>query len=440
MNMKKLLCLVLALVLCGAMAFAEDDLQSQLDAANERIAELEAQVELYQPYYDAQVIAEFDGGVIFLDEVMEEYEYVANMYSQYYGIDLASYGYDTTMKQSIVEDLVQTAICAQKAAELGLDQLDDETLAGLEASADSDMELYIEDISSQMLESGEYTEDTVREAAIEYLEGVGYTREVILETLIDNYVSEALYNSVTADITITDEDVQNTYDTMVAEAETSYANDSTYTSAYTSGTPVVWNPEGYRSVKHVLVKFDDDQAARYEELNGTIETLETELTAEKTDESRSEDEINADLTAAQADLEALYAELMPTATEIVEKFNNGVDFDALIDEYNEDPGMNDEYVRANGYALTEGSGYDAAFLEASLALEEVGSISEPVCSSFGVHVIYYNSDIVPGAVALDSVRDLVEETALSEKTSAAYNAAVATWVDAAAPTYHYDRL
>lgn len=440
MNMKKLLCLVLALVLCGAMAFAEGDLQSQLDTANERIAELEAQVELYQPYYDAQVIAEFEGGIVFLDEVMEEYEYIADMYSQYYGIDLASYGYDKTMKQSIVEELVQNAICAQKAAELGLDQLDDETREGLEASADSDMELYIEDISSQMLEAGDYTEDNVREAAIEYLESIGYTREIILETLIENYVSEALYNSVTADVTISDEDVQSTYDAMVSEAETSYADDSTYTNAYTSGTPVVWNPEGYRSVKHVLVKFDDDQSARYEDLSGKIEDLEAELAAEKTDDSRSEDEINDDLTAAQADLEALYAELMPTAQEIVDKFNDGTDFDALIDEYNEDPGMDDEYIRANGYALTEGSGYDPAFLEASLALETVGSISEPVCSSFGIHVIYYNSDIVPGAVELESVRDMVEESALSEKTSTVYNDAVAAWIDAASPVYHYDRL
>ena len=48
MNMKKLLCLVMAMLLAlSALALAEsqDDLQAQLDAANARIAELEAQVE-----------------------------------------------------------------------------------------------------------------------------------------------------------------------------------------------------------------------------------------------------------------------------------------------------------------------------------------------------------------------------------------------------------
>ena len=64
MSMKKILCLVLVLVLCGAMAFAETDVQAQLDDANARIAELEALVELYKPFYDAQVVIEYDGGVI----------------------------------------------------------------------------------------------------------------------------------------------------------------------------------------------------------------------------------------------------------------------------------------------------------------------------------------------------------------------------------------
>ena len=54
MNVKKLLCLALALLIAAVSmtaALAEDaDLQAQLDAANARIAELEAEVEKYRPY------------------------------------------------------------------------------------------------------------------------------------------------------------------------------------------------------------------------------------------------------------------------------------------------------------------------------------------------------------------------------------------------------
>ena len=70
MNLKKTLCMLLALMLAfGAMALAEgDDLQTQLDAANARIAELEAEVELYRPYYEQQIVAEYgDGGLIWRD-------------------------------------------------------------------------------------------------------------------------------------------------------------------------------------------------------------------------------------------------------------------------------------------------------------------------------------------------------------------------------------
>ena len=84
MNVKKLLCMVLAMLLTlSALALAEDgDLQAQLDAANARIAELEAEVELYRPYYERQIVAEYgDGGIIWLDDAMEEYEAAASAYT-----------------------------------------------------------------------------------------------------------------------------------------------------------------------------------------------------------------------------------------------------------------------------------------------------------------------------------------------------------------------
>ena len=72
MNMKKLLCLALAMLLAlSATALAEtaDDLQAQLDAANAQLAELEAQVELYKPFYEKQVVAEFGkDGIIWLED------------------------------------------------------------------------------------------------------------------------------------------------------------------------------------------------------------------------------------------------------------------------------------------------------------------------------------------------------------------------------------
>ena len=399
MMIRKVLCLVLALALCGAMAFAEEDgdLQAQLDAANERIAELEAQVELYQPYYDAQVIVEYDGGVVFLDDILEQYAGVDSQFSSYYGVSLADYGYDTVYKQLIAETLLQNAVLEAKATELGLDQLDDETMAGLTEEAAANFESYITSVWDYFA-SDDLTDEEIREECITNLEAMGYTEDALLESLIDNYVSEQLYNYITADVTVTEEDIQAAFDELVAEQEASFADDSTYNTSRNNGDTIVWNPEGYRMVRHVLIKFTDDQATRYSELQDTLDTLNEELealqtaaeeaaaatdeatdestteatdetapeaTAEATDETtgetaeateapaRTEEEINAEIADVEAELTALYEELLPTAQEVIDAFNSGTSFSDLIDQYNEDPGMENEPTATNGYAVSQ---------------------------------------------------------------------------------------
>ena len=488
MMIRKVLCLVLALALCGAMAFAEEDgdLQAQLDAANERIAELEAQVELYQPYYDAQVIVEYDGGVVFLDDILEQYAGVDSQFSSYYGVSLADYGYDTVYKQLIAETLLQDAVLEAKATELGLDQLDDETLAGLTEEAAANFESYITSVWDYFA-SDDLTDEEIREECITNLEAMGYTEDALLETLIDNYVSEQLYNYITADVTVTEEDIQAAFDELVAEQEASFADDSTYNTSRNNGDTIVWNPEGYRMVRHVLIRFTDDQATRYSELQDTLDTLNEELealqtaaeeaaaatdestteatdetaaeaTAEATDEAaaettgetaaeateapaRTEEEINAEIADVEAELTALYEELLPTAQEVIDAFNSGTSFSDLIDQYNEDPGMENEPTATNGYAVSANStAWDPAFTEGAMSIESIGEISEPVYGQNGIHIIYYDSDIPAGAVDLETVRAEIEESALNTKLNDTYDNTLAEWVEAVNPVYHYDRL
>lgn len=502
MMIRKVLCLVLALALCGAMAFAEEggDLQAQLDAANERIAELEAQVELYQPYYDAQVIVEYDGGVVFLDDILEQYADVDSQFSSYYGASLADYGYDTVYKQMIAEMLLQNAVLEAKAAELGLDQLDDETMAGLTEEAATNFESYVTSVWDYFA-SDDLTDEEIREDCVAYLESMGYTEDALLETLIDNYVSEQLYNYITADVTVTEEDIQAAFDELVAEQEASFADDSTYNTSRNNGDTIVWNPEGYRMVHHVLIRFTDDQATRYSELQDTLDTLNEELealqtaaeeaaaatdestteatgetapettaevadeatsetaeaTTEATDEAaaettgetaeateapaRTEEEINAEIAGVEAELTALYEELLPTAQEVIDAFNSGTSFSDLIDQYNEDPGMENEPTATNGYAVsTNSTAWDPAFTEGAMSIESIGEISEPVYGQNGIHIIYYDSDIPAGAVDLETVRAEIEESALNTKLNDTYDNTLAEWVEAVNPVYHYDRL
>ena len=451
MNIKKTLCMVLAmLVALSAAALADsDDLQAQLDAANARVAELEAQVELYKPYYEQQIVAEYgNGGIIWRDDAMKEFEAASSAYAQY-GMSIDAYADE--VKQQILETLVQDAVLDAKAAELGLGQLDDEARANLEAEAAQNFENYIESYKSYFAEEGA-TDEEAREQTIAAMEQYGLTLDVLTQQTLDSYVSEQLHSYVTDGVTVTDEDVQAKYEAMVAEDQESYASDYTYNNARNSGDTIAWNPEGYRAVKHVLIKFDDDQAQLYSDLQSTLSSLNAELEAldapadETADdaeaaEPRSREEIQGDIGNVATEIEALYSQLLPQAQQVIDEFNAGADFDSLIEKYNADPGMTREPTATNGYAVAaESTTWDPAFTEGAMSIGAVGGISAPVYGQNGIHVIYYLSDITPGPVPFEEIADAVKDAALEDKVSQTYTDQVAAWVEEAAPVYHADRF
>ena len=76
------------------------------------------------------------------------------------------------------------------------------------------------------------------------------------------------------------------------------------------------------------------------------------------------------------------AEKEALAKEIAEQAKNGADFDELIAQHNEDPGME---ANPDGYIFTEGEMVQP-FYEGTKALE-VNAVSDPVRSDFGWHII-----------------------------------------------------
>lgn len=75
-------------------------------------------------------------------------------------------------------------------------------------------------------------------------------------------------------------------------------------------------------------------------------------------------------------------ELKAKAEEVASRAKAGEDFDALIKEYNEDPGMESS---PDGYVFTEGEMVDE-FYQGTKALE-IGGISDPIKSNYGWHII-----------------------------------------------------
>ena len=465
MSIRKILCLIMAAALCAVSAMAETDVQAQLDEANARIAELEAEVELYKPYYEKSIAVEYDGGVITVDEAMEIYDYYNSLYSQY-GIDLASYGYDSYYKQVACEESMTEKAAALKAAELGLD-VTEEQEAELRAQAAENMESYVDSYISYVYGDDTEVTDEQREEARTTLETqYGYSEDALYEDLKTNAISENVYNYAIQDVTVSDEDVQATYDSLVAADEESYADESSYVSAVTSDTTILWNPEGYRMIKQVLIKFDDDQTARYDELSSKLSDLNAEMEAaaapaeeaaeetaeeaaeetaeeatdetaeEETEPARSAEEIQADIDETQTELDALYAEIQPRVQEVVDAFNAGTSFDELVAQYNDDTGMPEA-----GYPVkAESVMWDTAFSDAAMAIPEIGQIGEPANGMYGTYITYYAADVTPGAVALDDVRDYVTEQSLSDKQTTVYNDTITSWVAEFNPVYHVENM
>ena len=257
--MKKLICICVALVLAlgSFCALAEEDLQAQLDAAIEKIAELQAQVDAYYPYYAAQIVATYGAdGVIWLEDVQEQFNAVEAQYANY-GISLASYGMVDSVKKDIIDSAVRTAVLQDKAAELGLNAFDEDELAEFAQSAQEMMDDYVEYYLSYFYADAEEVTDEMRAEAEAYWADNGMNYDACLETLKSDAADAALYDYVTGDVAITEEDVEATYAARVEADRQNYANDRTYNADRSAGVGVAWNPEGYRAVKHVLIKFDD---------------------------------------------------------------------------------------------------------------------------------------------------------------------------------------
>ena len=93
-----------------------------------------------------------------------------------------------------------------------------------------------------------------------------------------------------------------------------------------------------------------------------------------------------------------------TALLIKEKLDAGEDFEALLAEYNTDPGMDNE-AYADGYLVGTGANFVESFLTASLALENDGDVSNPVQSDYGWHIIKRVSTEPAHEIAYEDIKE-----------------------------------
>lgn len=163
---------------------------------------------------------------------------------------------------------------------------------------------------------------------------------------------------------------------------------------------------------------DEKQAAIAEQ-----EKLITEKKAEVEDLTKGMAPDQAAVSDAEAEKETIRNEakehLQPTVDKIKQRYDAGESFDALIDEYNTDDGMKEGSGKHYGYLVDKtGSGFVNEFSEAALKLANVGDLSEPVMSTYGVHVIRLEmgdeAADIPYEKASLVVKDVLDEDAATK--------------------------
>ena len=402
------------------------------------------------------------------EEIQNQLESMAYMYSMY------GYSYDTTdpaniadAQESAIEDLKQDLALTAKAKELKLDELTEEETEAVKADAQKSYDDALDYVKTYMLTDTEgMDDDAIAAAAADKLTEMGVTYDSYLEAQTKTKIDEKLREYAVKDVAVTDEEIQAEFDSKVEADKTTYGeNAASWATAANNGTTLYYTPAGVRRVKQILTKFkDEDQTAIDDAKQKVSDATTARSAAQAKIDSANEtlalegdtDEIKEAKEAAQADLEAAQKELdeadkalsdaSQAVTDATDKaFANldeevdailasldaeGADWQAIMDEKNQDPGMTGN---EKGYAVAAGmTNFDAAFVDAAMALEKPGDHSGKVKgSSYGYYIIRYESDETEGPVALDEVKETISSSLLSTKQTEAYNAAKAQWVEEA---------
>lgn len=470
-NIRKTIALLLCLCMLWGTAALAEDAAAATDTATTAVTELN----------DTDVLATVNGEEVSWDEVKSLYSSLVSQYGSAY--DLTQQANVDLFRAVALENRLTEVLMEQKAKEFGVDQLTDEEIADLESQADTNWEDAIANYEAYFYpdlteESSEEEKAAAREEAINYYKDQGYTLESLREEFKRYGVLNKIADIMVQDATVTDQEVEDLYQSLVAADKELYENDIAAYEAYNSyvdqmamyaalyGTSsnldhAWYKPDGFRAVKHILLPVDSELMTTYTDLQArweeqqeavqaaeesagetaetTTDTAATEATAEPTatPEPVTEEQVNE----AKA---AIFNSLADTIDEINQKIADGADFDELIATYgvNEDgtasdPGMTTEPYMTSGYEVCSAStAYVPEFVEAAMSIDNVGGVSAPYLSSYGVHIVKYIGDVEGGPIPMtDEQREAKRQSLLTSKQNELYTATLENWMAEADITY-----
>ncbi|HHT65887.1 MAG TPA: hypothetical protein GX017_07335 [Clostridiales bacterium] len=338
------------------------------------------------------VIAEVNGEQIKKGEILDQYH--------------RGYGepeeYDEEIMLNILNSLIENKLVKQKAASAG-HIVDEDVRKRAQEDYDQTIRTYGETLRQQAGEDADPDTDyeqKAREELKKIITESGQTEEGYLNLLAENIAILDFLDELLTDLKVEDNEIEEYY-----QEELEFQRDYPSMAAYYSSVKIVTEPAS-RLVKHILIKLAD------EDTQG-IDALRKE--------------------GKEEDADALREEKLKTiesnAKKVLDRANAEEDFEALIDLFGEDPGMELEEYK-DGYSMLRDESMMPEFLEASFQLQE-GEISDLVPTDYGYHIIKVYKATEDIIAPLEDVKEEIRSVLLNQKKSRKTGELIDQWLEEA---------
>lgn len=362
------------------------------------------------------VVAEVNGEKITKDEFDSLYDQIKQSYNITEEIenDPEQQEAIAELKADILEQIITEKLVVQKAKEAGFEVNEDilnEARREFEnIIAEVAFQIEIMDSSAQENQDNEESQgkDYMSEAKAyiqEQLESIGQTEEEYIEFIAEQMVLDNYIEDLVKDVKADQQEVQQYYEERLEFQKNNISN-------IVYEEVELYAPEEAR-VKHILIMLAQEHIDEYNSL----------LSQEKTEE-------------AQQYLEEKLKDIEPKALEVLEKAKGGEEFEKLIEEYGEDPGMESNDT---GYLVRQDGSFVHEFEETAFKLEE-GEISDLVASGFGYHIIKLYEKTPEKVYTLEEKYDELEEILSQQKKTDAWTLILEEWMESAKIKRYEKRL
>jgi hypothetical protein len=247
-----------------------------------------------------------------------------------------------------------------------------------------------------------------------------FTPDTYYEYLCDQKLVSKVKENINGLAQVTDEDAKKWYDDSLTVQQTSMdKTPAKFAEDMGNNLICVYVPEDTIAVKHVLIKYKDQDLA---------ETAQQLYTDGKKEEA---------MKMLQGQIDAL----MPEMKDIEQRLKNGESIDTLIAEFGEDEGMTQSPADVIGYLVGESTAnYVSEFKDAALKLTSVGQVSDPVATYYGLHVLQTIKVYTKGVLPYEGLKDAIKTALLPSEQHEKYNELIAQWKSESSITYNRGRL